>query len=161
MKAVEKKFSPEFVNRVQHQVVFRALTEESIDAIFEIELRKIRARILKKLEHSNFTISVSVRAKKHLISQGFSPKYGARSLKRIMERDMVFPVANLWMSGQIELLHQVSPSWPTKHLRARARGQPAIGLRTHLRNITGSEKGFPQGIPALSLENQLYVSKRA
>jgi ATP-dependent Clp protease ATP-binding subunit ClpC len=102
-RAVEKKFTPEFVNRFDKIVTFKTLTPEDMKQILELQLLAIRRRILLSNDHRKFTFRLSDRAKHYFLENGYSKKYNARPLKRLLESSIVNPLANLLMTGQLEL----------------------------------------------------------
>jgi len=103
VEAARRKFSPEFMNRIDKIVVFRTLRAEHLKQILEIELGMVQQRILQATGNSQFVFSCTARVKEFLLIEGTDPKYGARHLKRAIERFVVFPLANLVATGQIKL----------------------------------------------------------
>jgi ATP-dependent Clp protease ATP-binding subunit ClpB len=101
--AARRKFSPEFMNRIDKTVVFKMLRPEHLEQILEIELGMVQQRILQATGNSQFVFSCTPSVKKFLLSEGTDPKYGARHLKRSIEKNVVFPLANLVATGQIKL----------------------------------------------------------
>jgi ATP-dependent Clp protease ATP-binding subunit ClpC len=83
-KELEKKFAPEFINRLDEIIYFRDLGKEEIMKIVELELRKTLARGLE----IGFTLEVSDSLKEHLVEIGYDPKFGARPLKRAIQRSI-------------------------------------------------------------------------
>ncbi|HEY6250463.1 MAG TPA: AAA family ATPase [Candidatus Angelobacter sp.] len=102
-EAARRKFSPEFMNRIDKSVVFKTLKAEHLEQILEIELGMVQQRILQATGNSQFVFSCTQRVKKFLLEEGTDPKYGARHLKRAIEKNVVFPLANLVATGQIKL----------------------------------------------------------
>ena len=101
--AARRKFSPEFMNRIDKIVVFKTLRSEHLEKILEIELGMVQQRILSATGNSQFVFSCTPRVKGFLLQEGTDPKYGARHLKRAIEKNVVFPLANLVATGQIKL----------------------------------------------------------
>jgi ATP-dependent Clp protease ATP-binding subunit ClpB len=101
--AARRKFSPEFMNRIDKIVVFRTLKPEHLEQILEIELGMVQQRILQATGNNQFVFSCTPQVKKFLLVEGTDLKYGARHLKRAIERNVVFPLANLVATGQIKL----------------------------------------------------------
>src|SRR5499427_8897353 len=101
--AARRKFSPEFMNRIDKIVVFKTLKPEHLEQILEIELGMVQQRILQATGHSQFVFSCTAPVKGFLLQEGTDPKYGARHLKRAIEKNVVFPLANLVATGQIKL----------------------------------------------------------
>ena len=102
-EAARRKFSPEFMNRIDKMVVFKTLKPEHLEHILEIELGMVQQRILQATGNQQFVFSCTGIVKKFLLSEGTDPKYGARHLKRSIEKNIVFPLANLVATGQIKL----------------------------------------------------------
>jgi ATP-dependent Clp protease ATP-binding subunit ClpB len=101
--AARRKFSPEFMNRIDKVVVFKTLKSEHLEQILEIELGMVQQRILQATGNSQFVFSCTSPVKSFLLQEGTDPKYGARHLKRAIEKNVVFPLANLVATGQIKL----------------------------------------------------------
>jgi ATP-dependent Clp protease ATP-binding subunit ClpB len=101
--AARRKFSPEFMNRIDKIVVFRTLRAEHLEQILEIELGMVQQRILQTTGDNQFVFSCTSPVKQFLISEGTDMKYGARHLKRAIERHIVFPLADLVATRQIKL----------------------------------------------------------
>ena len=102
-EAARRKFSPEFMNRIDKVVVFKTLRPEHLEQILEIELGMVQQRILQATGNNQFVFSCTPGVKQFLLKEGTDPKYGARHLKRAIERHVVFPLANLVATGQVKL----------------------------------------------------------
>ena len=100
-EAARKKFSPEFLNRLDKVVVFRTLRPEQLEQVLELELAKVQKRIMDAIGQSHFTFHCVPEVKKWLLKEGTDPKYGARHLKRVIERRIVYALANLVATRQI------------------------------------------------------------
>ncbi len=100
-EAARRKFSPEFMNRIDKVVVFRTLRPEHLEQVLELELDKVQRRISSAAGQSHFTFHCSPEVKKWLLKEGTDPRYGARHLKRVVEREIVFALANLVATGQV------------------------------------------------------------
>src|SRR3954471_6849290 len=103
VEAARRKFSPEFMNRIDKVVVFKMLKPEHLEQILEIELGMVQQRILQATGNNQFVFSCTQRVKRFLLDEGTDPKYGARHLKRSIEKNVVFPLANLVATGQVKL----------------------------------------------------------
>ena len=101
--AARRKFSPAFMNRIDKAVVFKTLKPEHLEQILEIELGMVQQRILQATGNAQFVFSCTARVKKFLLDEGTDTKYGARHLKRAIEKNVVFPLANLVATGQLKL----------------------------------------------------------
>src|ERR1700745_2148729 len=102
-EAARRKFTPEFMNRIDKTVVFKTLRSEHLQQILEIELGMVQQRILMASAANQFLFSCTQKVKNFLLHEGTDPKYGARHLKRAIERHVVFQLANLVATGQVRL----------------------------------------------------------
>ena len=102
-EAARRKFTPEFMNRIDKTVVFKTLRSEHLQQILEIELGMVQQRILMASATNQFVFSCTPRVKNFLLHEGTDPKYGARHLKRAIERHVVFQLANLVATSQVKL----------------------------------------------------------
>jgi len=102
-EAARRKFSPEFMNRIDKIVVFKTLKPEHLEQILEIELGMVQQRILQATGNNQFVFSCTQKVKRFLLEEGTDPKYGARHLNRAIEKNIVFPLANLVATSQIRL----------------------------------------------------------
>jgi len=101
-EAARRKFSPEFMNRIDKVVVFRSLKHEELSGILELELGAVQRRI-DEGAGERFKFNVTDRAKEYLLAEGIDYKYGARHLKRVIERFVVHPLANISATKQVRL----------------------------------------------------------
>jgi ATP-dependent Clp protease ATP-binding subunit ClpA len=101
--AARRKFTPEFMNRIDKVVVFKTLRSEHLQQILDIELGMVQQRILMAAAANQFVFNCTTKVKNFLLHEGTDPKYGARHLKRAIERHLVFPMANLVATGQVRL----------------------------------------------------------
>src|ERR1700676_1937623 len=99
--AARRKFTPEFINRLDHIVVFKSLGREELRRIVDIELEMVQQRIQAAVANKAFSINVTDTAKEFLLVEGTDSRYGARHLKRASGRLLVQPLSNLIASGQI------------------------------------------------------------
>jgi len=97
LDALRRQFRPEFLNRVDEIVVFRALTEAELHRIVEIQLEALSRRLADR----RMTLEVTEAAKAYLARTGYDPVFGARPLKRVIQRDVETPVARLIVSGKL------------------------------------------------------------
>ncbi len=106
-KAVKKAFPPEFINRVDEQIFFNSLTKENIEKIIDIELKGLKARV----KEAGYELVVTSAAKKLVAEAGYDPSYGARPLKRAIQRHIEDPVSehiimSRMMSGKDGRTHE-------------------------------------------------------
>src|SRR5437764_3759698 len=102
VEAARRKFSPEFMNRIDKVVVFRSLKEHHVKQILELELQAVQDRSMKSAG-TKFIFQCSDEAKDFLLEEGIDFKYGARHLKRSIERFLVYPLSNLVATEQVGL----------------------------------------------------------
>jgi ATP-dependent Clp protease ATP-binding subunit ClpB len=102
---LKEQFKPEFLNRVDEIIFFHALTEDNIADIVELQLNEVSLRLK---EQRSITLKVTERAKKLLAKKGFNPQYGARPLKRVIQNEILDPLALQIVSGTIPETAQVS-----------------------------------------------------
>jgi len=101
VEAARRKFSPEFMNRLDKVVVFRSLGERALRRILDLEFERVQQRILSA-GRGHFELSCSEEAKDFLLGEGYDRRYGARPLKRALERHLVAPLSNLIATDQID-----------------------------------------------------------
>jgi len=97
MSEVKRLFKPEFLNRVDETIVFRALTREDMVDIIDIELKKVRER----LDKQGVTMKLNNKAREFLIDKGYDPKFGARPLRRAIEHYLEDPLAEEILKGEL------------------------------------------------------------
>jgi ATP-dependent Clp protease ATP-binding subunit ClpA len=103
LEVAKRKFSPEFMNRIDKVVVFRTLNQHHLRQILDIELNDVQNRIMSSQSDKQFIFRCTGPAKDFLLGEGTDLKYGARHLKRAIERHLVYPLSNLIATGQIGL----------------------------------------------------------
>jgi len=106
--AVRKRFSPEFVNRIDAVVTYNPLDAEAIEIILDHDLRTLQDHVNSRLGERYFSIAVSQEAKQFLLHKGVSQEYGARELKRTIHRQLTQPLATMVARGEILPGAQVS-----------------------------------------------------
>jgi ATP-dependent Clp protease ATP-binding subunit ClpB len=97
LAAMRQHFRPEFLNRVDETVVFRSLTEEQLRAIVEIQVRRLQARLTER----RITLELTKEAAAYIAKTGYDPVYGARPLKRVIQRDVETPLAKQIIEGKV------------------------------------------------------------
>jgi ATP-dependent Clp protease ATP-binding subunit ClpB len=100
-EAAKRKFSPEFMNRIDKVVVFRSLKEYHLRQILDLELGQVQNRIMRGTGEK-FVFKCTEEAKGFLLDEGIDFKYGARHLKRAIERFLVYAISNLVATQQVE-----------------------------------------------------------
>ena len=109
-EAAKRKFAPEFMNRIDKVVVFHPLRSEQLEQILEIELGMVQQRVLETAK-GRFLFRVTAAAREFLLREGTDLKYGARHLKRAIERHVVYPLASLLATEQVSLGDVISIDW--------------------------------------------------
>src|ERR1700693_1700755 len=125
--AAKKKFSPEFMNRLDKVVVFHPLRQEQLEEILQIELGMVQQRVLDT-GRGQFLFRVTPPARRYLLQQGTDMKYGARHLKRAIEKFVVYPLANLLATEQIHFGDMLVVDWDEEHqcIAFHREGQGAV-----------------------------------
>jgi ATP-dependent Clp protease ATP-binding subunit ClpB len=109
-EAARRKFSPEFMNRLDKVVVFHPLRREQLEEVLNIELRQVQQRVLETAK-GQFLFRVTEPGREFLLQEGTDQRYGARHLKRAIERHVVYPLANLLATEQVHLGDLVCIDW--------------------------------------------------
>jgi ATP-dependent Clp protease ATP-binding subunit ClpB len=128
LSELRNSFRPEFLNRLDEIIVFHALSEEDLKKIVEIQLAGLRAR----LEERHITLSLTEAARTRLVRSGYDPHYGARPLKRAIQKEIENPLARRIVSGDIKdgqtILIDADPSGPGLKLQLveTPAAQPAV-----------------------------------
>jgi ATP-dependent Clp protease ATP-binding subunit ClpB len=110
VEAARRKFSPEFMNRLDKVVVFHPLRREQLEEVLEIELGQVQQRVLETAK-GQFLFRVTTGGREFLLQEGTDQRYGARHLKRAIERHVVYPLANLLATEQVHLGDLVCIDW--------------------------------------------------
>ena len=110
VEAARRKFSPEFMNRLDKVVCFHPLRREQLQEVLDIELGQVQQRVLETAK-GQFLFRVTGPGKEFLLQEGTDQRYGARHLKRAIERHVVYPLANLLATEQIHLGDLVCIDW--------------------------------------------------
>jgi ATP-dependent Clp protease ATP-binding subunit ClpB len=100
VEAARRNFSPEFMNRLDKVVVFHPLKREELDKVLEIELRNVQKRVLDAATRP-FLFRITDEGRAFLLQEGTDQRYGARHLKRAIERHVVYPIARLLATAQV------------------------------------------------------------
>jgi ATP-dependent Clp protease ATP-binding subunit ClpA len=128
--AVRKKFSPEFINRIDHVITYRPLDAESFSAITDHEITNLQNHVNTRLGNRCFTIEVPFETRQWLIERGTSPEYGARELKRTIHKFLTQPLATLVAKNQIDsnsrVLVEIDSGGESLNLRAMSNGEESV-----------------------------------
>ncbi|HPQ17135.1 MAG TPA: AAA family ATPase, partial [Bryobacteraceae bacterium] len=97
LEELRRHFRPEFLNRVDEIIVFHALSEEHLKRIVEIQLDRLRARLADR----HIQLELTDAARRFLVNTGYDPNYGARPLKRAIQREVETPLARMVLKGEL------------------------------------------------------------
>jgi ATP-dependent Clp protease ATP-binding subunit ClpA len=100
--AVKRKFSPEFINRIDAIVTYQPLDAPSLEAIVDQQIMELEQHIENRLGDDAFELDVSAEARAWLLRKGTSDEYGARELKRVLLRHLTQPLAAMVAAGEIQ-----------------------------------------------------------
>ena len=101
-EAARRRFTPEFMNRIDRTVVFQPLAERELRRILAIELKIVQRRIAVSVDGTHFAFCLSDAARDYMLREGTDARYGARHLKRAIDRCLVHPLSNLMATGQVQ-----------------------------------------------------------
>ncbi len=110
VEAARRNFSPEFMNRLDKVVVFHPLRRDHLEQVLEIELGQVQQRLFEAAK-GQFLLRVTGPGREFLLQEGTDHRYGARHLKRAIERHLVSPLANLLATDQVHLGDLVCIDW--------------------------------------------------
>jgi ATP-dependent Clp protease ATP-binding subunit ClpB len=124
VEAARRKFSPEFMNRLDKVVVFHPLHRKQLEQVLDIELAMVQQRVLETAK-GQFLFRVTTNGRDFLLQEGTDQRYGARHLKRAIERHVVYPMANLLATEQVRLGDMICIDWEpsTDHLHFVREGE--------------------------------------
>jgi ATP-dependent Clp protease ATP-binding subunit ClpB len=154
VEAARRKFTPEFINRIDKIVVFKSLGEPELRRILDLELGQVQQRILISPAEKSFVFTVSPAGKNLLLTEGTDVKYGARHLKRAIERLLVHPLSNLMATNQV-----AGGDWIQADLDGEQRSlvftKEAEGMEMHaMASLAGDNFRMPQTAAAASAPSE-------
>src|SRR2546426_3101442 len=166
-EAAKRKFSPEFMNRLDKVVVFHPLRPEQLGQILEIELGMVQQRVLETAR-GQFLFRVAPEARAHLLREGTDLKYGARHLKRAIERHIVYPLANLLATEQVRLGDMLCIDWDLSeerlvfHKEGEGAVLPVVARPTQQPGVQAAHAsgGRPVEVPATAAAHELKTSRQ-
>jgi ATP-dependent Clp protease ATP-binding subunit ClpA len=94
-RALQKRFSPEFVNRIDETITYQPLESDAMARILDLQLERLERHLVQRLGTSSFGLQLTAEAREFLLERGTSPAYGARELKRVLHRHLIQPLARL------------------------------------------------------------------
>jgi ATP-dependent Clp protease ATP-binding subunit ClpB len=107
LEALRQQFRPEFLNRVDETVVFHSLTQDDLKQIVDIQLRRLRARLAER----HIELDLTERARDYCAAAGYDPSYGARPLKRLLQREVETALGRKLLAGEIPEHCRVVVDW--------------------------------------------------
>ncbi len=124
MGAVRRRFSPEFVNRIDRSITYHPLEREAFERILDLQMEALESMISRRFAEDAFTVRLTPAARRFLIDTGTSPEYGARELKRVIHLHVIQPLAQVVLRDLVEpggvVKFDLSPEGD--RLRALSRG---------------------------------------
>ena len=157
MEAARRMFSPEFMNRLDKVVVFHPLHKKQLEQVLDIELSMVQQRVLETAK-GQFLFRVTEDGRDFLLQEGTDQRYGARHLKRAIERHVVYPMANLLATEQVHSGDMICIDWERKedHLTFVREGEnvPMPVRRTEpvvAQRVTQARGGRPVDAPSVQL----------
>ena len=100
---LKSKFKPEFLNRIDEIIMFKALTLEELSQIVEIQTNSLKKRLLEQ----DIELNISANAKEHLANEGYEPLYGARPLRRVIRQLIEIPLSLKILEGEFTKGHRI------------------------------------------------------
>ena len=124
--AVRRNFPPEFVNRIDDIVTYEPLGSEAMAAILNLAVQDLQEHIDKRLGMEAFHLDLSAPARRFLLKRGTSEEFGARELKRVLQRELIHPLASLVAAGDIDPGGEVRAELSTRRDRLILRADQAL-----------------------------------
>lgn len=144
ISAVRRKFSPEFVNRIDHVITYQPLDDASFAAIVDHEVERLQRHVRNRLGTRAFDVEVPFAARQWLMERGTSMEYGARELKRTIHRHLTQPLATMVSRGEVEpgscLLVAVTKDREELVLNAAKAGVPRAPSRPVVLLVDGNRE---------------------
>jgi ATP-dependent Clp protease ATP-binding subunit ClpB len=109
---LKQTFRPEFLNRIDEVIIFRPLTEEQIRQIVDLQIKEVQ----KRLADRKITVTLTDKAKEWLANTGFDPAFGARPLKRTIQREVETPLSKKIIQGEVKEGDEVKVDLSTEGL---------------------------------------------
>jgi ATP-dependent Clp protease ATP-binding subunit ClpB len=125
LEEMRRHFRPEFLNRVDEVIVFHALSEQHLEQIVEIQLDRLRRRLDDPDQNRHVRLELTDTARKHLVAVGFDPAYGARPLKRTIQKEIETPISRMILQGAVQNGQTVLVDYDSKQgrLTFQAKGE--------------------------------------
>jgi ATP-dependent Clp protease ATP-binding subunit ClpA len=150
IEAARRKFTPEFMNRIDKVVVFKPLGTAELRRILDLELGQVQQRVLQSPAEKAFVFTVSNSGKDFLLAEGTDLKYGARHLKRVIQQHLVHPLSNLLATSQVVTGDWIQADFDPEKNRLFFTKE-AEGLEVHaMARILGEEMPLVKAATAVS-----------
>jgi ATP-dependent Clp protease ATP-binding subunit ClpA len=161
VEAARRKFTPEFMNRIDKVVVYKSLGEPELRRILDLELGQVQQRVLYSPADKCFVFTVSDCGKDFLLAEGTDLKYGARHLKRAIERLLVHPLSNLMATSQVTAGDWIQAEFDEER-RCLLFTKEAEGLEVHaMANLLGENLRMPPASAAVGSHMDLVKTVSA
>ncbi len=155
VEAARRKFTPEFMNRIDKVVVFKPLGEPELRRILDLELGQVQQRVMLSPAEKSFVFTVSEAGKNFLLQEGTDVKYGARHLKRAIEKLLVHPLSNLMATSQVSSGDWIQADFDPER-RCLLFMKEAEGLEVHaMAALMGENSRPPIAVAAASAQPDL------
>jgi ATP-dependent Clp protease ATP-binding subunit ClpC len=125
LEEAKKTFRPEFLNRLDDIIVFRSLTKPDLIGILDLEINKVMTRLMK---NRNIALQLDDKAKDFLVGKGYDPQYGARPMRRAVERFLEDPLAEELLKGNLHDGEPIAVSADADHLTFNQKASAAGAL---------------------------------
>jgi ATP-dependent Clp protease ATP-binding subunit ClpB len=160
LEAARRKFSPEFMNRLDKVVVFHPLQRPQLEEVLNIELGNVQRRVMETAK-GQFLFRVTDAGRDFLLREGTDQRYGARHLKRAIERHVVYPLANLLATEQVQLGDLVRVDWDGEHslLTFVREGEGAL-VKTASALVTKTAAEDPRDGKSVETPTEMVVEAR-
>jgi ATP-dependent Clp protease ATP-binding subunit ClpB len=112
LEVLRQQFRPEFLNRVDETVVFHSLTREDLKKIVDIQLGRLRTRLAER----HIFLDLTEQAREYFATTGYEPSYGARPLKRLLQRELETSLGRKLLAGEIHEHSRVVVDWDGNNL---------------------------------------------
>ena len=122
-KALKNHFSPEFLNRLDEQILFNPLTREDLEKIIDIELKGLFSRV----EQIGYKLKITPAAKKYIAEEGYDPQYGARPLKRAIQKLVEDPVSEAIISGRFQVGETIELGYTDSQITVKSKQKSPDG----------------------------------
>ena len=141
MGELKRIFSPEFINRVDDIVVFGALSREEVSSILDLQLDELKARI----NEQGLSLAIRPAARNYLVENGYEPAFGARPMRRLLQRELEDPLSLMIISGKLSTGDTVRFDAKDDKItiRVKKRTMPSIGSDLDMADDSDDDSAIP------------------